>query len=126
MARDIQTYEVRLREELAEVTGELQGLGVHNPDNPHDWIATPEPEQSGEADPNVAADRVEDWDERRAILSQLERRYNDLNRALEKVKNGTYGVCEISGEEIEEDRLRANPAARTCKAHIEDEATLPQ
>ena len=31
---------------------------------------------------------------------------------------GTYGTCEVSGEQIEEDRLEADPAARTCKAHM--------
>ena len=39
---------------------------------------------------------------------------------------GTYGSCEISGEAIEVERLEANPAARTCKAHIEREAELAQ
>ena len=38
--------------------------------------------------------------------------------ALERIEKGTYGICEVGNEEIEEDRLNANPAARTCKAHL--------
>ena len=125
MAIDTTTYKARLEELLVTVTGDLAELGVHNPDNPDDWIATPEPSQD-EADPVDAADRVEDWNERAATLAELETRYNNIKRALEKIDQGTYGICELSGEEIETDRLEANPAARTCKAHMETEADLPQ
>ncbi len=126
MATDTTGYRVQLEAALAQVQEELSTLGIHNPENPQDWIATPEPEGSGEADPNVAADRVEDWDERAATLAELERRYNDTRRALQKIDEGTYGICEVGEEEIEADRLSANPAARTCKAHLNEEATLPK
>lgn len=123
---DTAPYKEKLEAELKLVTDELSSIGVVNPDNPNDWIATPEGVDVGEADPNVGADRVEEWDERRAILSQLETRFNNIKRALKKIEDGTYGVCEISGDPIEPDRLDANPAARTCKAHLEEEANLPQ
>ncbi|MES2121711.1 MAG: TraR/DksA family transcriptional regulator [Chlamydiota bacterium] len=44
------------------------------------------------------------------ILRQIE-------RALEKIEEGTYGICDISGEEIPVKRLDAIPyAAMTVKA----------
>lgn len=44
------------------------------------------------------------------ILRQIE-------RALEKIEEGTYGICDISGEEIPVARLEAIPyAAMTVKA----------
>lgn len=118
--RDITTYRTALQDAHARVQDELSVLGIHNPENPADWIATPET-QEGEADPNIAADRVEDWDERRATLATLERRYNDIVRALAKISDGSYGTCEVCGEEISEERLQANPAARTCAQHLEEE-----
>ena len=33
--------------------------------------------------------------------------------ALEKIEAGKYGICEVSGEEIEADRLEAYPSAKT-------------
>jgi Tfp pilus assembly PilM family ATPase len=42
----------------------------------------------------------------------------EVMTALTKIEEGTYGTCEVSGDEIETDRLEANPAARTCKAHM--------
>jgi RNA polymerase-binding transcription factor DksA len=34
------------------------------------------------------------------------------------MEEGKYGICKVCGEEIEEARLEANPAAETCKAHL--------
>ena len=37
---------------------------------------------------------------------------NEIRAALKKIKEGTYGICEESGETIEAKRLLANPLAR--------------
>ncbi|MFM2381653.1 MAG: hypothetical protein RLZZ76_420 [Candidatus Parcubacteria bacterium] len=120
---DITVYKTQLEEDLAVITKELSTLGIHNPQVKEDWIAIQESEDS-EADENLVADRVEDFEERMATLAALETQYNDIVRALAKIENGTYGICEISGEEIEEARLNANPSARTCMAHMDDEQDL--
>lgn len=125
MAIDITKQKEALTEELRMVTEELQSLGIHNPDVKEDWIATPGETIDAEPDENVAADRVEEWDERRATLAVLETRYNNIRRALQKIEDGTYGVCEVSGEQIDEDRLVAYPAARTTLVHADEESTLP-
>jgi RNA polymerase-binding transcription factor DksA len=114
----------KLEAEKIQLEGELKSVGRQNPSNPKDWEATPG-EHSPEADPNDVADTSEAFQENQAILDDLEIRYNNVTRALTKMKEGTYGTCEISGEPIEEDRLEANPAARTCKAHLDEEEKLP-
>jgi DnaK suppressor protein len=38
----------------------------------------------------------------------------DIDRALNKIKEGTYGVCEGTGQPISKARLEANPYARYC------------
>ncbi len=125
-AMETGTYKAALEAALATITEELKGLGVHNPQNKEDWIATPVDTETAEADENVAADHAEELEERSAVLADLETRYNAINRALQKIDAGTYGICEVSGEAIEPERLAANPAARTCIAHKEEESTLPQ
>ena len=112
-------YKTRLEEEAAKLKSELQELGVQNPEVKADWIERADDLKTDSADPNEVADRTEEYDERRATLATLEGRYNDIKRALKKIDEGTYGVCEVSGEMIEEDRLEANPAARTCKVHMD-------
>ena len=39
---------------------------------------------------------------------------NEINHALEKIKNNTYGICEESKEIMSLKRLQANPIARYC------------
>ncbi len=52
------------------------------------------------------------------LLIKLEERerkmLEEIERALEKINNGTYGICERCGEPIEEKRLEAKPYARYC------------
>jgi RNA polymerase-binding transcription factor DksA len=107
----------------AELATELESLGVHDPHNTSDWIATPSVSAS-EPDHNDAADMVEELEERESTLAVLETRWNDIRRALEKMEAGTFGICEIGGEPIEEVRLSVNPSARTCIAHKEREVDL--
>jgi len=37
-----------------------------------------------------------------------------IDEALRKIENGTYGICELCGNEIEEERLKARPVASYC------------
>ncbi len=122
---NIEQYQTQLEEDLRIITVELEKLGIHNPSVASDWIALPEDVDVSEADENVGADRVEDWEERVATLAALETQYNDIVRALRKIEQGTYGLCEKCREEIETERLDANPSSRTCITHMDDEFDLP-
>ncbi|MCX7820340.1 MAG: TraR/DksA family transcriptional regulator [Brevinematales bacterium] len=42
----------------------------------------------------------------------------EIRRALQRIKDGTYGVCQVCGSEIEEERLEAIPYADKCKKHM--------
>ncbi len=118
------TYQEILEAQLITVTTELNDIAVLDPES-KDWIIKTADLDHNEADENNQADAAEEADERVAIMAELENRYNAIKRALDKLKQGTYGICEISGEAIEEDRLAANPAARTCTLHMEQEHELP-
>jgi RNA polymerase-binding transcription factor DksA len=77
------------------------------------------PQEVGqEPDPNDRADLITHFEDNTAILKDLEIRYNDVLAAIGRIDAGTYGICEVSQESIEEERLNADPAARTCKAHL--------
>lgn len=114
---DTTAFSNRLTEEKERLEAELSTLGRRNPSNPADWEALP-PEGEREADPNDTADLMEGYSENAAILTDLENRYNDVVEALKRVEDGSYGTCEVCGETIEEERLNADPAAKTCKAHM--------
>jgi RNA polymerase-binding transcription factor DksA len=73
------------------------------------------------ADDNELADKMEELGDNKGILDSLEKQLKDINSALEKITKGTYGICEVSGEPIERERLIANPAARTSMKHMKAE-----
>jgi RNA polymerase-binding transcription factor DksA len=57
-----------------------------------------------------------------AVQSTLSRELDEVNIALQKFEDGTYGVCEMCGKPIDERRLRAFPAAThdvECQAKID-------
>ncbi len=119
-AIDTGHFKKLLEKELATLETELKSVGHVNPDNPKDWEPT-----SGEVDVNASdaadiADNIESYESNTAILKPLEVQYNDVKLALDKIKAGKYGICEVSGEQIEKERLEANPAARTCLKHKEE------
>ena len=120
MALDIEHFKKKLEEELEVLTKELESIGRRNPSNPEDWEPRPEKMDTLKADRNEAADRIETNEENSAVLKELEIRYNNIKLALQKIKDGAYGTCEIGGEEIKLERLEANPAARTCTTHINE------
>ena len=51
-----------------------------------------------------------------AIIDQARGRLADLDRAIVRLREGTYGRCEICGQPIAPERLAARPVARTCSA----------
>ncbi|MCY8928854.1 TraR/DksA family transcriptional regulator [Bacillus subtilis] len=91
-------------ESMTEEVGELSN-GVDNHMADHGTLVT---------------DRMTDQTVREIDRELLE----EVNRALQKMKNGTYGVCEKTGQEIPYERLEAVPYARMtveAQADVEDD-----
>lgn len=120
MAIDYEHFREKLEAEKKLVEQELEKVGRRNPDNLSDWEATPTNDRdTSQADENTVADSIEGYEENVAIVNTLETRYQDVKNALEKLNKGTYGICEVDREEIDVERLEANPSARTCRKHME-------
>ncbi|MCL5445874.1 MAG: TraR/DksA C4-type zinc finger protein [Actinobacteria bacterium] len=49
-----------------------------------------------------------------ALIGKLVETLEQVDGAIAKLENGTYGICESCGNRIEEARLEAKPAARMC------------
>lgn len=54
-----------------------------------------------------------------SILERVEGELADVDHALKRLDNGSYGTCEACGTPIGEARLEAMPAARFC---LDDQA----
>jgi DnaK suppressor protein len=122
--KDTSHYKKILEEERDRLAEELDKLGTSDPNKPGDWdVRMPEMDVMP-ADENEMADRAEEMHIDSIVLDELEARHTSILTALEKIESGTFGTCEVCSEAVEEDRLGANPAARTCKAHMGEESKL--
>lgn len=114
---DIKKYKGILEAEKAKLLKSMSVIGRENPSAPGEWEAVETDLDADSADENEVADEIEEFGENSAVLEKLEAELKQVNRALEKIEEGTYGKCDISGEQIPEERLEANPAAVTCIKH---------
>ena len=110
----------RLNAERARLEALLDGVGLEDPS-----LGT-EKESIGElssldqhpADMGTETfERTRDMSIRQAIAVQLQ----DIEHAVLRVADGSYGTCESCGREIGKERLDALPAARLC---VEDQAKV--
>jgi RNA polymerase-binding transcription factor DksA len=110
-------YREKLEGEKARLEAELAGVGRRNPTVPGDWEAAPT-ETGSEPDVVDQADTITSYETNEGILRTLEERYDSVLAALARIAAGTYGKCSVCGKSIESERLAADPAATTCKAHL--------
>jgi RNA polymerase-binding transcription factor DksA len=52
-----------------------------------------------------------------SLLEQIEAEMNDIEHALQKLADGTYGKCDVCGEAIGDERQKELPATALCIDH---------
>jgi RNA polymerase-binding transcription factor DksA len=52
-------------------------------------------------------------------VKAIESSLNDVDRALERLRNGTYRTCQVCQAPIEENVLVVSPLLANCPAHPE-------
>ncbi len=75
---------------------------------------------AGDIAPTEAAELAAETAERQlglTIREAAEASLRDVERALERVEKGTYGVCLACGRPIADGRLEAKPEAEYCVEH---------
>jgi DnaK suppressor protein len=98
-------YGALLRNEQAELQAQLKELGFANEGD------TGLNYDSNFADSSqVTAERGE----AERLATELREALDEVDAALERLRSGTYGVCQGCGQPIGEARLEAMPAARFC------------
>ena len=104
---------LRLRSKIAEDLQQIEG----------DSLSGNQPNNSGELS-DVADMATDNYDRELSIglASNEQQLLNDIDVALKRIEEGTYGVCEIYGTAIPKKRLLAMPYTRlSMKAQEEEE-----
>jgi len=94
----------RLEKELAQFTQK-------NPHNKSDYDAN-FPNVGDAEDENAA--EVAAYSDNLTLERTLESALRDVNSALKRIEEGTYGICRYCGKPIDPKRLEARPASSAC------------
>ena len=116
--KDLAYFKEKLEKEKKLLEEELGNISCVDPEDSNNWEATTTDIQVDSADENEVADKMEELEENKSEIRSLEPQLKEVNDALNRIKDGTYGICEISGDAIEKERLEANPSARTSIKHM--------
>ncbi|MCX6754928.1 MAG: TraR/DksA C4-type zinc finger protein [Candidatus Nomurabacteria bacterium] len=108
-----------LEKERDVLVGQMGDMGKMNPET-GEWEAQPEAQDFPEADSNDQADRFEEYESRSSMIKDLGTRLKNILFSIKNINKVSFGKCTVCGKEIELARMKANPAATTCKKHLEN------
>ncbi len=77
-----------------------------------DGVSAKFPEYGDKSDEN--AQEISEYSTNLATEKVLEKTLRDIDSALARIEEGTYGVCKYCGQPIGEKRMRARPVASAC------------
>ncbi len=83
---------------VEEATGELTGVDQHLGDHATEMFEREKDQSIGQG---------------------LTRKLEEIDAALARIDGGEYGVCQVCGREIPDERLEAVPATRFCRDHAD-------
>ncbi len=98
-----------LREELAREAATIEAQIHELEDDEGDLSRDPNLADRGQ----VAAEQGENL----ALANDLREQLDEIEAALGRLDQGTYGLCEVCSQPIADDRLDAMPATRFCIEH---------
>ncbi len=102
-----------LEKELRHIEAELHHLG-RELDDEGNWVVRVQLPKEERIDPLDDANLTEEVKDEIAVLEVFIKRYEQVKKALTAIDHGKYGICELCGTPISEERLKANPSATTC------------
>jgi len=102
-----------LENKKIEIEKELEGFADKDPKMKGDYD-TKFPDFNAEQNIEDSAMEVTAYENTLPVEHALELKLQDINQALGKIENGTYGLCQKCQKEIDPERLSALPEAKTC------------
>lgn len=94
-----------------QILEDLQDIAQKD-DHEADGVAAKFPEYGDKADEN--AQEINEYSTNLATEHVLEKTLKDIDSALKRIEDGTYGICKYCGEPISVKRLQARPVASAC------------
>lgn len=103
---EIEKYQAKLDQERRRALAEIAN------EQPADFGADVEGEVAEEE-----SDESEDFNNKLAIQKALKDQLNQIDGALNRIRQGTYGTCMKCGKDIEKEILDLVPESEFCEEH---------
>lgn len=101
----LKKFKTILNEKLKRTTEDLEGL-IGDRKERKERIA------NANVDYNQTSSHFQQQAKNGQFIRRLQRKSRELKAALNRIEEGTYGICERSGGLIREERLMAMPTAK--------------
>lgn len=112
MTKDlIKKFKEILTKKKEQITAQISKFAKKNQDGQYEVVH----EEYGNSEEDNT-DEIEEEIQNESLLSTLSQEITNIDKALEKAEEGTYGKCEACGNPIEEKRLEFNPEATFCSS----------
>jgi len=108
--KTLEKYKKRLLEVRLDLISELQRVASGEKSK----------EREGSMDPVDLADASYAADYSMAWTEKINKRIREIDESLARIKEGSYGICQLCGEDIPEGRLEVRPNAKYCTQCKED------
>lgn len=105
-------FKQRLMEEKDRLLQELKDLGHEDTHEKGHFEANYPESGSNSEDDN--AQEIAEYADDLSIEARIEAELKDVDKALDAIQKGTYGICKYCGKSIDEKRLEARPASSSC------------
>ncbi len=102
--KNLQARKKQIEEDLAAFT--------KKDEHERDEHRTKFPDFGNKSDENVQ--EIGEYSTNLATEKILENTLRDINKTLDRIARGTYGICKYCGKEIGEKRLLARPVSSAC------------
>lgn len=104
-----QEFKAILETRREEILKQLESIGSRGGDSSQG----PEFPEYGDALEDNAAE-VADYANTVSMERDMAENLSDVDAALKKIEDGTYGICNYCGQPIEIERLKARPESTSC------------
>lgn len=111
--KQLKQFKQKLEKEKEKIREQLKTFAREDKKPKGDWDTRYPKFDSGKLEEE--ADEVGEYERLLSIEYNFELRLKNIERALEKIKKGKYGICEKCDKNISTKRLKVCPEARICR-----------
>lgn len=112
--KTLKKFKILLLEQKDTLEKELKNIATKDPNQKDNWNAIFPNFESSDFDEEGAAGEVQEYINRLPLEHALELRLREINRAMDRIKKGTYGKCANCDSNISQKRLSVLPETKVC------------